>query len=229
MHSEDSGEGNAGEALAALRREITIWGDELGFDAVRVAGVDLSSAEAGVQAWLQAGFHGEMDYMSKHGSKRTRPAELVPNTCSVISARMSYLPDAADPVENLRDPERAYISRYALGRDYHKVLRSRLQQLANRIAGSLPHGYRVFVDSAPVMEVELASRSGLGWRGKHSLLLDRSAVRCSFLVRSIPTWCFRQILPWRSTADHAAPALMGVLPGLSSLPTGLMPGDAFHT
>lgn len=181
VHSEDSGEGNAGEALAALRREITIWGDELGFDAVRVAGVDLSSAEAGVQAWLQAGFHGEMDYMSKHGSKRTRPAELVPNTCSVISARMSYLPDAADPVENLRDPERAYISRYALGRDYHKVLRSRLQQLANRIAESLPHGYRVFVDSAPVMEVELASRSGLGWRGKHSLLLDRSAGSMFFL------------------------------------------------
>lgn len=181
LHSIGSGKESARDALAALRHEISVWGSELGFDAVRVADVDLSSAEAGLQAWLQAGFHGEMDYMGKHGTKRTRPAELVPNTCRVISARMSYLPDAADALENLRDGSRAYVSRYALGRDYHKVLRARLQQLASRIAASSPHGYRVFVDSAPVMEVELAGRAGLGWRGKHSLLIDRSVGSMFFL------------------------------------------------
>jgi epoxyqueuosine reductase len=165
----------------ALVARIRTWAAELGFDAVGIAGIELPEAEAGLQAWLDAGFHGAMDYMGKHGSKRTRPAELVPGTRRVISARMDYLPDAAAAAENLADPGRAYVSRYALGRDYHKVLRARLKRLAERIAAEAPHGYRVFVDSAPVMEVALATGAGLGWRGKHSLLLDRAAGSWFFL------------------------------------------------
>lgn len=160
---------------------IRAWGAELGFNAVAVTGVDLSDAEPGLAAWLAAGFHGEMDYMARHGMKRARPAELVPDTVRVISARMDYWPDAAEADANLEDPQRAYVSRYSLGRDYHKVLRKRLQNLADRISSEIPHGYRVFVDSAPVLEVELATRAGLGWRGKHSLLLNREAGSTFFL------------------------------------------------
>ncbi|AVZ78686.1 tRNA epoxyqueuosine(34) reductase QueG [Zoogloeaceae bacteirum Par-f-2] len=167
--------------LKALKLRIQAWGRELGFDAVGVSGVDLSAAEPGLAAWLEAGFHGEMDYMARHGMKRARPSELLPGTLRVISARMNYWPKAADAMENLADGRRAYVSRYALGRDYHKVLRNRLQKLAERIDAELPHGYRVFVDSAPVLEVELASRAALGWRGKHSLLLDRTAGSWFFL------------------------------------------------
>ena len=141
-----------------------------------MAGIDLSSAEQGLLDWLAAGMHGAMEYMAKHGLKRARPAELVPGTLSVISLRMNYL--ASDPGQALAlldDGQTAYVSRYALGRDYHKVLRSRLQQLAERIAGAVgPFGYRVFTDSAPTLEVELASRTRQGWRGKHSLLLNRN-------------------------------------------------------
>ncbi|QDF96409.1 tRNA epoxyqueuosine(34) reductase QueG [Azoarcus sp. DD4] len=169
------------ESLAALVARIRQWGTELGFGAVTIADIDLGSAEEGLERWLAAGFHGGMDYMARHGMKRARPAELVPGTLRVISARMDYWPQADDAGAALADPARAYVSRYALGRDYHKVLRKRLQQLADRIAAVAPHGYRVFVDSAPVLEVELASRSGLGWRGKHTLLLDRSAGSWFFL------------------------------------------------
>lgn len=166
----------------ALARQIKAWGKELGFDAIRIAGVDLGSAEQGLVAWLAQGCHGEMDYMARHGLARVRPAELVPGTRSVVCARMSYLPDAANARETLADSPRAYISRYALGRDYHKVLRPRLQQLAGRIAAEIgPYGHRVFSDSAPVSEVELATRSGLGWRGKHTLLLTRDAGSYFFL------------------------------------------------
>ena len=157
------------------------WAVELGFDALGVGGVDLSDAEPGLQAWLDAGFHGGMDYMARHGMKRARAQELVPGTLSVISVRMSYWPQAACAETVLADRERAYVSRYALGRDYHKVLRARLQKLADRIAAELPHQYRVFTDSAPVLEVEHASRKGLGWRGKHTLLLDRGAGSWFFL------------------------------------------------
>ena len=168
-------------ALQTLKQRIQAWGRELGFDAIGVSGVDLGAAEPGLAAWLEAGFHGEMDYMARHGMKRARPAELLPGTLRVISARMNYWPEAADAAENLADGRRAYVSRYALGRDYHKVLRNRLQKLAERIGAELPHGYRVFVDSAPVLEVELATRASLGWRGKHSLLLDRDAGSWFFL------------------------------------------------
>ena len=166
---------------ATLLLRIRQWASDLGFGAIGVADIDLSDAEPGLAAWLDAGFHGEMDYMLRHGMKRARPAELVPGTRRVISARLDYWPDAADAEANLADPERAYVSRYALGRDYHKVLRNRLQKLAERIAAEVPHAFRVFTDSAPVLEVELASRNGLGWRGKHTLLLDRNAGSYFFL------------------------------------------------
>jgi epoxyqueuosine reductase len=166
MHEQD---------LTLLVGQIKQWGRELGFAAVGIADGDLSMAEAGLQTWLDKGFHGEMDYMASHGSKRSRPAELVPGTLRIISVRLDYFPPAAaDPHAVLANADVAYVSRYALGRDYHKVLRNRLQTLAERISqGVGEHHFRVFTDSAPVLEVELASKSGLGWRGKHTLLLNR--------------------------------------------------------
>ena len=158
-----------------MANQIKDWGRELGFSAIGIADGDLSTAEAGLQTWLDKGFHGEMDYMATHGTKRSRPAELVPGTVRIITARLDYFPPAsADPHAILADADRAYIARYALGRDYHKVLRNRLQKLAERISAAVgEHHFRVFTDSAPVLEVELASKSGLGWRGKHTLLLNR--------------------------------------------------------
>ncbi|QDD63398.1 tRNA epoxyqueuosine(34) reductase QueG [Herbaspirillum seropedicae] len=177
--------------LAALAAAIKDWGRALGFADVRIADVDLSHREAGFQAWLDKGYHGEMDYMASHGLKRARPAELVPGTVRVVSVRMPYLPKATGPTEpdwrareeaRSADPGAAQVSIYARGRDYHKVLRARLQQLATRIEGRIgPFGYRVFTDSAPVMEVALAEKAGLGWRGKHTLLLHREAGSMFFL------------------------------------------------
>jgi epoxyqueuosine reductase len=174
--------------LAALALAIKAWGRELGFADVGIAGIDLGDAEAGLQAWLDQGCHGEMDYMAAHGMKRARPAELVPGTLRVITARMNYLPQEAPPDWREREerraaePEAAMVSMYARGRDYHKVLRSRLQQLAERIGGEIGEfGYRVFTDSAPVMEVALAQKTGVGWRGKHTLLLHRDAGSMFFL------------------------------------------------
>lgn len=178
-------------SLAALAAAIKDWGRALGFAEVRIADVDLSHREAGFQAWLDKGYHGEMDYMASHGLKRARPAELVPGTVRVVSVRMPYLPAASDPGqadwrarEEARsgDPSAAQVSIYARGRDYHKVLRARLQQLATRIEERIgSFGYRVFTDSAPVMEVALAEKAGLGWRGKHTLLLHREAGSMFFL------------------------------------------------
>jgi len=167
-----------------LCEKIQAWGKELGFQAVAVSAPDLSTAEARLLSWLEQGMHGEMDYMASHGVKRSRPAELVPGTLTVISARMDYLPpDAHDSHAILASPDKAFISRYALGRDYHKTLRARLQKLADRIRAEIgPFGYRVFSDSAPVMEVELAAQAGLGWRGKHSMLLTREHGSWFFLA-----------------------------------------------
>jgi epoxyqueuosine reductase len=174
--------------LDELVHSIKAWGTELGFAEVRVADIDLSAQEAGLQAWLDAGMHGEMDYMATHGMKRARPDELVPGTVRVITARMNYLPGALDEdwrereAARIADPAAAVISVYARGRDYHKVLRARLQQLADRIKGAIGEfGYRVFTDSAPVMELPLAEKSGLGWRGKHTLLINRSAGSMFFM------------------------------------------------
>jgi epoxyqueuosine reductase len=168
--------------LAALAEKVKSWGRELGFQAVGIADTDLSEAEPRLRAWLASGFAGELDYMRKHGAKRTRPASLVPGTLRIISARMDYRPGAADSMGVLADGNKAFVARYALGRDYHKVLRGRLQRLADRIAGEIGRfGYRVFTDSAPVMEVELARKAGLGWRGKHTLLIAREAGSFFFL------------------------------------------------
>ena len=167
---------------AALTRAIKVWGRELGFQSVGIADVDLAAAEAGLAAWLAAGFHGEMDYMARYGLKRARPAELRPGTLRVISARMNYRPQAAEAWSVIGSPDKAYIARYATGRDYHKVMRARLRRLARRIEREIGvFGHRVYTDSAPVMEVELAARSGLGWRGKHTLLLSRDAGSYFFL------------------------------------------------
>ncbi|WP_228720676.1 tRNA epoxyqueuosine(34) reductase QueG [Nitrogeniibacter mangrovi] len=175
------GQGGAASG-AALVDNIRAWARELGFGAIGISGVDLPAAEAGLQAWLEAGFHGEMDYMAKHGLRRCRPAELLPGTRRVITARLDYWPgQAAEADGALADGTRAYVSRYALGRDYHKVLRNRLKKLAERIAVEVPHQWRVFTDSAPVAEVALATESGLGWRGKHTLLLSREAGSYFFL------------------------------------------------
>jgi epoxyqueuosine reductase len=162
----------------ALAASIKQWGRELGFQAVGIADTDLAAAENRLGEWLGLGWHGEMDYMARHGALRAHPADLVPGTRRVISCRMDYLQeDAAAP-----DPSAACISRYARGRDYHKVLRSRLQKLCDRIeAQAGPFGHRVFADSAPVMEVELAVKAGIGWRGKHTLLLSREAGSWFFL------------------------------------------------
>ena len=169
--------------FSTLAAAIKTWGRELGFQRIGICDIDLSAAEVRLLDWLAAGFHGAMDYMARHGVKRSRPAELVPSTVRVIAARMDYLPpDVAEPWRVLQRPELGYVSRYALGRDYHKVLRQRLQRLTDRIAAAVgPFGYRVFVDSAPVLEKALAEKAGLGWIGKHSNLLDRQAGSWFFL------------------------------------------------
>lgn len=160
----------------------------MGFSQIGVSGVDLSDAEPGLLAWLDQGFHGDMDYMARHGLRRARPADLVAGTLSVLTLRMDYLPRDTPPdwVEResarLCDPGQAVVSVYARGRDYHKVLRQRLQRLSDRIAQAVePLQARVFCDSAPVLEAELAARSGLGWRGKHTLVLHRDAGSVFFL------------------------------------------------
>ena len=168
--------------FAALARDIKTWGAGLGFQQVGITDTDLHLAEARLAAWLDAGRHGDMDYMARHGGKRSRPAELVPGTQRVIAVRMDYLPPADDPAAVLADPAAAFVSRYALGRDYHKLLRHRLQQLATHITTAIgPFGYRVFVDSAPVLEKPLAAKAGLGWMGKHTNLLNRDAGSWFFL------------------------------------------------
>jgi len=165
---------------AALARSIKHWGAELGFQAVGIADADLSAAEPRLLEWLAKGWHGEMEYMARHGALRARPGELRPGTLRVISCRMNYAMDVAEGLPE--EPSQAYVARYARGRDYHKVLRDRLQKLCDRIAREAgAFGYRAFTDSAPVMEVELAARAGLGWRGKHTLLLSRDAGSWFFL------------------------------------------------
>jgi epoxyqueuosine reductase len=168
------------ETLAA---QIKRWGEELGFQQVGIAEIALAEDESHLQRWLERGWHGDMDYMSRHGTRRSRPAELVPGTVRVISVRMDYLPPAArDSWSVLREHSLGFISRYALGRDYHKVIRRRLQQLADRIERHVgAFGYRVFVDSAPVLEKALARDAGLGWIGKHTNLLNRRAGSWFFL------------------------------------------------
>jgi len=169
--------------LSALTARIRTWGAELGFAKLGIAGIELDQDEAHLLNWLHEGRHGAMEYMQRHGVKRSRPHELQPGTVRVISARMNYFPEGSrDAWQTLRDPERGYIARYALGRDYHKLMRARLQKLADRIEAEIgPFGYRAFADSAPVLEKALARNAGLGWIGKHTLLLDRDAGSWFFL------------------------------------------------
>jgi epoxyqueuosine reductase len=248
-------------ALAALAARIRAWGRELGFGAIGISDTDLSHAEAGLAAWLEAGCHGEMDYMAKHGMKRARPAELVAGTRRVITARMAYLPAstlAGVAVANasgktpglppsqpesqsesapqdwrereharLADPHAAIVSVYARGRDYHKVMRARLQQLSERIEKEIgAFGYRVFTDSAPVLEVELAQKAGIGWRGKHTLLLQSDAGSLFFLGEIFVD------IPLPTDADDpasAAPETPGAHCGsctrcIAACPTGAITG-----
>ncbi|MCP5472742.1 MAG: tRNA epoxyqueuosine(34) reductase QueG [Sinobacteraceae bacterium] len=169
--------------LDALRRELEPLARQLGFTAIGVTGIDLAADEARFEAWLEAGMHGEMDYMQRHGQRRSRPAELVPGTLRVISVAMDYRgSDAADAMTVLNDPTLGYVSRYALGRDYHKIMRPALQRLADQLAARVgPFGHRVFVDSAPVLEKPLARNAGLGWIGKHTNLIARDAGSWFFL------------------------------------------------
>jgi epoxyqueuosine reductase len=166
-----------------LLSQITEWSETLGFQQTGISDIDLSEHEKHLNTWLAANFHGEMEYMHKHGSKRSHPEQLVDSTCRVISVRMDYLPPDCTPSDEvLSNPELGFISRYALGRDYHKVMRKRLQQLADRIKNQVgDFGYRVFVDSAPVLEKALAEKAGLGWIGKHSNLINQDAGSWFFL------------------------------------------------
>ena len=168
---------------AALAVQIRRWAGELGFQQAGIAGIELDRDEQRLLDWLRAGHHGEMDYMARHGARRSRPAELVPGTLRVISLRMDYWPGTARTAGAvLDDPASAYVSRYALGRDYHKLVRQRLQRLAERISAVTgPFGYRAFADSAPVLEKALARNAGLGWIGKHTNLINAHAGSWFFL------------------------------------------------
>jgi epoxyqueuosine reductase len=168
---------------AALARDIKRWANELGFAGAGISGVELGQDEAHLRRWLDDGLHGEMDYMARHGVKRSRPAELEPGTRRVISVRMDYVPPGTrNAWDVLGDGEAGYVARYALGRDYHKLMRNRLQKLAERIRDAAGEfGHRAYVDSAPVLEKALARNAGLGWIGKHTVLINRHAGSYFFL------------------------------------------------
>lgn len=165
-----------------LAEKIKQWAVELGFQKAGITDVDLRKHEPQLQRWLDANYHGEMDWMARHGMMRARPDELLPGTIRVISVRMDYLPPEAQFATNLSNPNQAYISRYALGRDYHKLVRNKLKALGEKIKQEVgEYGYRPFVDSAPILERPLAQKAGLGWTGKHSLILDKQAGSWFFL------------------------------------------------
>ena len=170
------------EGDPSLLDRIRQWGDALGFQALGFTGIDLRTHESYLQKWLAEGYHGDMEWMARHGNKRSQPDALIPGTCTVITVRMDYLPEGKDAEQVLSQSELAYISRYALGRDYHKLMRTRLAKLANQIETHLGGGqYRAFVDSAPVLERALAENAGLGWIGKNTMLLNDKAGSWFFL------------------------------------------------
>jgi epoxyqueuosine reductase len=175
---------NADPHNSLLTEKIKLWGQELGFQHVGISDIDLSAQEPKMLDWLEKGFHGEMAYMQSHGTKRSRPAELLPGTVSIVSVRLDYLPEDAKFASTLEQPNQAFISRYALGRDYHKVIRNKLKKLGQMIEkeiGVENLAFRPFVDSAPVLERPIAEKAGLGWTGKHSLLLNNQAGSWFFL------------------------------------------------
>lgn len=168
--------------LLQLAADIKCWGQELGFQQVGITDVDLADDEVNLKAWLSKGYHGEMAYMGAHGNKRSRPAELLPGTLRVISVRMDYMPADIESISVLQDSSKAYLSRYALGRDYHKLVRKRLTQLGKRLEAAVgSQGYRAFVDSAPVLERALAKKAGIGWVGKNAMLINPQAGSYYFL------------------------------------------------
>ena len=170
------------QELEALPHKMRQWAAELGFQQLGITGVDLGKHEAYLKKWLDAGYHGSMNYMARHGSKRSRPQELVPGTLRVLALRMDYLEKDTQAIEVLASPQKAYISRYALGRDYHKLVRKRLSQLARRIEEEIGGGdYRAFVDSAPVLERAIAEQAGLGWIAKNAMLINPDAGSWFFL------------------------------------------------
>lgn len=176
-------------ALKILAENIKLWGKELGFRHVGITDIDLSNHEAQFQRWLDNGYHGEMAWMARHGMMRARPDELVPGTARVISVRLDYLPPKAGFAHTLKQPELGYISRYSLGRDYHKLMRNRLKRLGQKIEEAVgSFQYRPFVDSAPVLERPLAEKAGIGWTGKHSLILNEGAGSWFFLGELL--WIF---------------------------------------
>jgi len=175
---------NADPHNSLLTEKIKLWGQELGFQHVGISDIDLSAQEPKMLDWLEKGFHGEMHYMETHGTKRSRPAELLPGTVSIVSVRLDYLPEDAKFASTLEQPNQAFISRYALGRDYHKVIRNKLKKLGQMIEKEIGVdnlAFRPFVDSAPVLERPIAEKAGLGWTGKHSLLLNNQAGSWFFL------------------------------------------------
>jgi epoxyqueuosine reductase len=170
------------EVVISLENQIQQWAKALGFQQIGIADIELGENEAYLQKWLDAGYHGSMDYMASHGQKRSRPSLLIPGTCRVISVRMDYLPSDTQPLEVLSSPNKAYISRYTLGRDYHKLIRKRLASLAKQIEAEAGGGqYRAFVDSAPVLERAIAERAGLGWIAKNTMLINSEAGSWFFL------------------------------------------------
>lgn len=213
-----------------LARQIKAWARDLGFSGATIGRAELP-AEVGQRLldWLAAGHHGEMDYMARHGLLRARPAELVPGALSVVSVRLPYRdPAARDMHAVLADGDKAAIARYALGRDYHKTVRNRLQKLADRLhAAAGPLGYRVFSDSAPLMEVALAAQSGLGWRGKHTLLIHRDEGSFFFSANCSPTCPCRPMRQWTRIAGAAPAVWTCVRPRPSSRPTRWTPAAVF--
>src|SRR5436190_508108 len=189
---------------SALSVAIIEWGRALGFQEVGIAGTDLAADEIRLMNWLRANRHGEMDYMARHGNRRARPADLVPGTLRVISARMNYWPGRASEAQSiLSDSRRAYIARYALGRDYHKVMRARLEKLARRIRDAVGEfAFRVFTDSAPVLEVALAAKAGLGWRGNRVCGCDDGALVCPW-TRDAPATTAEDFARVRNGLDDA--------------------------
>jgi epoxyqueuosine reductase len=168
--------------LSRLSEDIRRWGTELGFQQIGISGVELGEHQQHLQNWLDKQFHGDMHYMQSHGAKRSQPELLLPGTLRVLSARMDYLPNTTDMQSVLDNDQQAYISRYALGRDYHKLMRKRLAKLAEKIAEVAgPHQFRAFVDSAPVLERGLAEQAGLGWIGKNTMLINSQAGSWFFL------------------------------------------------
>jgi epoxyqueuosine reductase len=168
--------------FTALTQQVKTWGRELGFQQVGIADVDVREQAAHLEKWLEQHYHGKMDYMERHAALRSDPGQLVPGTLRVISVRMDYLPAEIETIQVLQNPQQAYLSRYALGRDYHKLIRKRLQQLAERIQQEVGEfGYRAFVDSAPVLERAFAEKAGLGWIGKNTMLINKSAGSWFFL------------------------------------------------